>query len=53
MSRLTPITTGLGKTVVMAMLIAWQVINKVAYPEDARFSKYVFVVAPTVEKGAG
>ncbi len=28
------------------MLIAWQVINKVTYPQDARFSKYVFVVAP-------
>jgi len=30
----------------MAMLIAWQVINKVTYPQDARFSKHVFVVAP-------
>ena len=38
--------TGSGKTVVMAMLIAWQVINKVTYPQDARFSKHVFVVAP-------
>lgn len=38
--------TGTGKTVVMAMLIAWQVINKVTYPQDLRFSKYVFVVAP-------
>jgi type III restriction enzyme len=38
--------TGSGKTVVMAKLIAWQVINKVTYPQDARFSKYVFVVAP-------
>jgi type III restriction enzyme len=38
--------TGSGKTVVMAMLIAWQVLNKVTYPQDARFSKYVFVVAP-------
>ena len=38
--------TGSGKTVVMAMLIAWQVLNKVAYPQDARFSKYVFIVAP-------
>ena len=38
--------TGSGKTVVMAMLIAWQVINKVTYPQDTRFSKYVFVVAP-------
>jgi len=38
--------TGSGKTVVMAMLIAWQILNKVTYPQDARFSKYVFVVAP-------
>ena len=38
--------TGSGKTVVMAMLIAWQVLNKVTYLQDARFSKYVFVVAP-------
>lgn len=38
--------TGSGKTVVMAMLIAWQVLNKVTYPQDDRFSKYVFVVAP-------
>lgn len=38
--------TGSGKTVVMAMLIAWQVLNKVAYPQDTRFSKNVFIVAP-------
>jgi type III restriction enzyme len=38
--------TGSGKTVVMAMLIAWQVLNKVTYPTDPRFSKYFFVVAP-------
>ncbi len=38
--------TGTGKTVVMAMLIAWQVLNKVTYPQDTRFSKNIFVVAP-------
>ena len=38
--------TGSGKTIVMAMLIAWQVLNKVTYPQDARFSKHIFVVAP-------
>ena len=38
--------TGSGKTIVMAMLIAWQIINKVTYSKDNRFSKYVFVVAP-------
>ncbi len=38
--------TGSGKTIVMAMAIAWHVINKVTYPNDARFSKSVLVVAP-------
>jgi len=38
--------TGSGKTIVMAMLIAWQVLNKVTYPQDTRFSKHVLVVAP-------
>lgn len=38
--------TGSGKTIVMAMLIAWQVLNKVAYPKDTRFSKNILVLAP-------
>ena len=38
--------TGAGKTVVMAMVIAWHVLNKVANPRDVRFAKNVFVVAP-------
>ena len=38
--------TGSGKTVVMAMVIAWQVLNKTVYPRDARFSRDVLVVAP-------
>ena len=38
--------TGTGKTVVMTMIIAWNVLNKVATPRDTRFSKNVFVVAP-------
>jgi type III restriction enzyme len=44
--------TGSGKTIVMAMVIAWQVLNKVASPQDTRFSKNVLVVAPglTVKK---
>ena len=46
-SRLcSKMATGTGKTVVMAMLIAWQVLNKVTYPQDKRFSKNVFIVAP-------
>lgn len=42
----TKLCTGGGKTTVMAMLIAWMICNKVTYPQDKRFSKYVFVVAP-------
>jgi len=38
--------TGSGKTIVMAMVIAWHVLNKVTYPQDPRFSKNVLVVAP-------
>ncbi len=38
--------TGSGKTIVMAMVIAWQVLNKVAAPQDARFAKNVLVIAP-------
>lgn len=38
--------TGTGKTVVMAMLIAWQIINKITYPQDARFSKNILIMAP-------
>ena len=38
--------TGSGKTVVMAMLLAWQMLDKAAAPHDARFAKHVLVVAP-------
>ena len=38
--------TGSGKTVVMAMVIAWHVLNKVANPRDVRFAKNILVVAP-------
>jgi len=38
--------TGSGKTIVMAMTIAWHILNKVTYPQDTRFSKNVLVVAP-------
>jgi len=40
--------TGTGKTVVMAMLIAWQTINKVMTPRDARFAKRFLVVTPGI-----
>ncbi len=38
--------TGSGKTIVMAMLIAWQVLNKVTYPQDSRFAKNILIIAP-------
>jgi type III restriction enzyme len=40
--------TGSGKTVVMAMLIAWQVLNKRANPRDSRFSETFLVVTPGI-----
>ncbi|MEI7929450.1 MAG: DEAD/DEAH box helicase family protein, partial [Verrucomicrobiales bacterium] len=40
--------TGTGKTVVMGMLIAWQTINKVASPNDARFAKRFLIVTPGI-----
>src|SRR5437588_2965567 len=44
--------TGSGKTILMSMLIAWQVLNKVTYAQDKRFSKNILVIAPglTVRK---
>jgi type III restriction enzyme len=38
--------TGSGKTILMAMLIAWQAINKASYPQDKRFSKNFLLIAP-------
>ncbi|MFD2100122.1 BPTD_3080 family restriction endonuclease [Flagellimonas iocasae] len=38
--------TGSGKTTVMAMLIAYNVLNKVSYKLDQRFSKNILIVAP-------
>lgn len=40
--------TGSGKTVVMAMLIAWQALNKQANPQDARFSDTFLIVTPGI-----
>lgn len=40
--------TGTGKTVVMAMLIAWQTVNKVMAPRDARFVKRFLIVTPGI-----
>lgn len=40
--------TGSGKTVVMAMLIAWQTLNKLANPQDARFTDSFLIVTPGI-----
>src|SRR5271157_2412484 len=40
--------TGTGKTVVMAMLIAWHALNKIADPKDRRFSDTFLVVTPGI-----
>jgi type III restriction enzyme len=40
--------TGSGKTVVMAMLIAWQTLNKLANPQDARFGDAFLIVTPGI-----
>ena len=40
--------TGSGKTVVMAMLIAWQTLNKLANPQDSRFTDTFLIVTPGI-----
>ena len=40
--------TGSGKTVVMAMLIAWQTLNKLANTQDGRFSDTFLIVTPGI-----
>ena len=40
--------TGSGKTVVMAMLIAWQALNKLEDKHDRRFSDAFLIVAPGI-----
>jgi type III restriction enzyme len=44
--RCCKMATGAGKTLVMAMTIAWHILNKVTYPQDTRFAKNVLVIAP-------
>jgi type III restriction enzyme len=40
--------TGTGKTVVMAMIIAWHALNKLRYPNDRRFSDAFLIVTPGI-----
>ncbi|MGQ0618298.1 MAG: BPTD_3080 family restriction endonuclease [Panacagrimonas sp.] len=42
------IATGSGKTTVMAMLIAWSVLNKLTQRDSTRFASTVLVVCPNV-----
>ena len=46
--RAVKMATGSGKTVVMAMLITWSVLNKVRQPQDRRFSDAVLVLCPNL-----
>jgi type III restriction enzyme len=40
--------TGSGKTVVMAMMIAWHTLNKLANPQDARFTDTFLLISPGI-----
>lgn len=40
--------TGTGKTIVMAMLVAWQSLNKINYPNKKGYAKDFLVVAPNL-----
>jgi type III restriction enzyme len=40
--------TGTGKTLVMALLIAWSGLNRVTSRQDARFSDQILVMAPNL-----
>ncbi len=40
--------TGSGKTVVMAMMIAWHTLNKLANPQAARYSDTFLVITPGI-----
>ncbi len=40
--------TGTGKTLVMAMVLAWQFLNRAAYPQDGRFARHALIMAPGI-----
>jgi type III restriction enzyme len=42
------LATGSGKTIVMAMLIAWSVLNKVTQRQSRKYSDAVLIVAPNL-----
>lgn len=40
--------TGSGKTVVMAMIIAYNTLNKIRYPQDTRFADTFVIITPGI-----
>jgi type III restriction enzyme len=40
--------TGSGKTVVMAMIIAYHTLNKIRYPQDTRFTDTFAIITPGI-----
>jgi type III restriction enzyme len=42
------LATGAGKTMVMAMIIAWQTINAVRHPTSTRFARGFLIVTPGI-----
>ncbi|MCX6649025.1 MAG: DEAD/DEAH box helicase family protein [Candidatus Bathyarchaeota archaeon] len=40
--------TGTGKTTVMAMLAAWQILNNVASSEDSRYTRFILILTPNL-----
>ncbi len=44
----TKMATGSGKTVVMAMIIAWHTLNKARNPQDSRFTDAFLAVTPGI-----
>lgn len=49
LSRLAlKLATGAGKTTVMAMIIAWQVVNAVRHPQSKRFTRGFLIVTPGI-----
>jgi type III restriction enzyme len=40
--------TGSGKTVVMAMIIAYHTLNKIRYPQDTRFTDAFVIITPGI-----
>jgi type III restriction enzyme len=40
--------TGTGKTTVMAMLAAWQILINIASPEDPRYTRFLLILTPNL-----